>query len=60
MALQREHAGPVAIARSADVIFAFVWQVNPAAIDDEIISQIEMCFTSFCRAFLLIFFFFNF
>ena len=27
MALQREQAGPVAIARSADVIFAFIWQV---------------------------------
>jgi hypothetical protein len=28
MALQREQAGPVAIARSADVVFAFIWQVN--------------------------------
>jgi len=27
MALQREQAGPVAIARSADVIFAFIWQM---------------------------------
>ena len=30
MALQREQAGPVAIARSADVIFAFIWQVIPS------------------------------
>ena len=28
MALQREQAGPVAIARSADIVFAFVWQVT--------------------------------
>lgn len=28
MALQREQAGPVAIARSADVVFAFIWQVE--------------------------------
>lgn len=27
MALQHEQAGPVAIARSADVVFAFIWQV---------------------------------
>ncbi len=28
MALQREQAGPVAIARSADIVFAFIWQVR--------------------------------
>lgn len=28
MALQHEQAGPVAIARSADVVFAFIWQVT--------------------------------
>ena len=28
MALQHEQAGPVAIARSADVVFAFIWQVH--------------------------------
>ena len=28
MALQREQAGPVSIARSADVLFAFLWQVT--------------------------------
>lgn len=27
MALQHEQAGPVAIARSADIVFAFIWQV---------------------------------
>lgn len=27
MALQTEQAGPVSIARSADVVFAFIWQV---------------------------------
>ena len=30
MALQHEQAGPVAIARSADVVFAFIWQVIPS------------------------------
>jgi drug/metabolite transporter (DMT)-like permease len=27
LALQREQAGPVSIARSADIVFAFIWQV---------------------------------
>jgi len=27
MALQMEQAGPVAIARSADIVFAFIWQI---------------------------------
>jgi drug/metabolite transporter (DMT)-like permease len=32
MALQHEQAGPVAIARSADVVFAFIWQVTISCI----------------------------
>lgn len=27
LALQMENAGPVAIARSADIVFAFIWQI---------------------------------
>lgn len=27
LALQLEHAGPVAIARTSDIVFAFIWQI---------------------------------
>lgn len=27
LALQVEHAGPVAIARTSDIVFAFLWQI---------------------------------
>ncbi|CAG4933620.1 unnamed protein product [Colias eurytheme] len=40
MSLQMEQAGPVAIARSADIVFAFFWQVM---FFDEIPSKYSVC-----------------
>ncbi|XP_045770222.1 solute carrier family 35 member G1 [Maniola jurtina] len=40
MSLQMEQAGPVAIARSADIVFAFLWQVM---FFDEIPSKYSVC-----------------
>jgi drug/metabolite transporter (DMT)-like permease len=41
VALQIEQAGPVALARTADIVFAFVWQVQSTNMQQEAKLQIE-------------------
>jgi len=53
MALQREQAGPVAIARSADVVFAFIWQVSSYRLNSMLHPYCKRLFTFFKKVVFL-------